>query len=51
MSRPVLKDAKAHYITYSITIRAANKEQGIEKEVVTTKMPKFIDGGLKEFLE
>uniref|UniRef100_H3HA67 Reverse transcriptase domain-containing protein n=1 Tax=Phytophthora ramorum TaxID=164328 RepID=H3HA67_PHYRM len=51
MSRPALKDDKERYLTYSITVRAANKEQGIEEEVVTKKMPKFIDGGPKDFLE
>ncbi|KAE8988479.1 hypothetical protein PR001_g22029, partial [Phytophthora rubi] len=51
MSRPALKDDKERYLTYSITVRAANKEQGIEEEVVTKKIPKFIDGGPKDFLE
>ncbi|KAG6616634.1 Pol protein [Phytophthora cinnamomi] len=45
MSRPALKDDKERYLTYSITVCAATKEQGIEEEVVTEKMPKFIDGG------
>lgn len=39
MSRPVLKDDKEHYRTYLITVRAANKEPGIEEEVVTTRIP------------
>ncbi|KAJ8552380.1 hypothetical protein ON010_g10166 [Phytophthora cinnamomi] len=51
MSRPALKDDKERYLTYSITVRAANKEQGIEEEVVTKKMPKFLDGGPMNFLE
>lgn len=45
------KDDKERYVTYSIVVRAANKDKGIEEEVVTKKMTKFIDGGPKDFLE
>ncbi|KAG6623058.1 Pol Polyprotein [Phytophthora cinnamomi] len=51
MSRSTHKDDKERYLTYSITVRAANKDKGIEEEVVTKKMPKFIDGGPKDFLD
>ncbi|KAJ8576508.1 hypothetical protein ON010_g2704 [Phytophthora cinnamomi] len=51
MSGSAKKDHKERYNTYSITGRAANKEKGIEEEVVTKKMAKFIDGGPKDFLE
>ncbi|EGZ16505.1 hypothetical protein PHYSODRAFT_330575 [Phytophthora sojae] len=51
MSGSTNKDDKERYLTYSITVRAANKEKGIEEEVVTKKMAKFIDGGPKDFLE
>ncbi|KAJ8566165.1 hypothetical protein ON010_g6960 [Phytophthora cinnamomi] len=42
---------KERYLTYSITVRAANKEKGIEEEVVTKKMANFINGGPTDFLE
>uniref|UniRef100_H3GLP3 Uncharacterized protein n=1 Tax=Phytophthora ramorum TaxID=164328 RepID=H3GLP3_PHYRM len=45
------KDDKGRYLTYSITVRAANKEEGIEEEVVTKNMPKFIDGDPKDVLD
>ncbi|KAE9035948.1 hypothetical protein PR002_g7316 [Phytophthora rubi] len=45
------KDDKELYLTYSIVVRHADKEMGIEEEIVTKKMPKFIDGGPKDFLE
>ncbi|KAG6616161.1 Retrotransposable element [Phytophthora cinnamomi] len=53
MSRPALKPKvnKERYLTYSIVVRAADKEKGIEEEVVTKKMAKFIDGEPKDFLE
>lgn len=51
MSRPAEKDDKERYLTYSITIRAANAELGLAAEVVTKKMPKFADGSPKDFLE
>ncbi|KAE9047513.1 hypothetical protein PR002_g993 [Phytophthora rubi] len=35
------KDAKERYLTYSITVRPADKEKGVEEEVVAKKMPKF----------
>ncbi|KAE9354984.1 hypothetical protein PR003_g3062 [Phytophthora rubi] len=45
------KDDKELYLTYSIVVRHADKEMGIEEEIVTKKMPKFIDGGPKDFLD
>ncbi|KAE9350615.1 hypothetical protein PF008_g6341 [Phytophthora fragariae] len=45
------KDDKELYLTYSIVVRHADKEMGIEEVIVTKKMPKFIDGGPKDFLE
>jgi hypothetical protein len=45
------KDDKELYLTYSIVVRHADKEKGVEEEIVTKKMPKFIDGGPKDFLE
>ncbi|GMF29928.1 unnamed protein product [Phytophthora lilii] len=51
MSRSTKKDDKERYLAYSITVRAADKAKEIEEEVVTKKMPKFIDGGPQDFLE
>ncbi|GMF29537.1 unnamed protein product [Phytophthora lilii] len=51
MSRSTKKDDKERYLTYSITVRAADKAKEIEEEVVTKTMPKFIDGGPQDFLE
>ncbi|KAE8902387.1 hypothetical protein PF003_g13426 [Phytophthora fragariae] len=45
------KDDKQLYLTYSIVVRHADKKKGNEEEIVTKKMPKFIDGGPKDFLE
>ncbi|GMF18061.1 unnamed protein product [Phytophthora lilii] len=50
MSRSTKKDYKERYLT-TITVRAADKVKEIEEEVVTKKMPKFIDGGPQDFLE
>ncbi|GMF26417.1 unnamed protein product [Phytophthora lilii] len=51
MSRSTKQDDKERYLTYSITVRAADKAKDIEEEVVTKTMPKFIDGGPQDFLE
>lgn len=45
------KDDKELYLTYSIVVRPADREHGVEEDIVTKKMPKFIDGGPKDFLE
>ncbi|KAE8908525.1 hypothetical protein PF005_g16556 [Phytophthora fragariae] len=51
LSGSTKKNDNERYLTYSITVRAANKEKDIEEEVVTKKMAKFIDGGPIDFLE
>ncbi|GMF31404.1 unnamed protein product [Phytophthora fragariaefolia] len=51
MSGSTKKDDKERYLTDSIAVRAANRDKGIEEEVVTKKMAKFIDGGPTDFLE
>lgn len=49
MSRSTEKDDKERYLTCSITVRAADKAKEIKEEVVTKKMPKFNEGGPKDF--
>ncbi|KAE9071175.1 hypothetical protein PF010_g25979 [Phytophthora fragariae] len=50
-SRSTEKDDKERYLTYSITVRAADKAKEIKEEVVTKKMPNFNEGGPKDFLD
>ncbi|KAG2993916.1 hypothetical protein PC121_g10037 [Phytophthora cactorum] len=51
MSSSSKNDDKERYLTYSIALRAANKEKEIKEEVMTKTMPKFIDSGPQDFLE
>ncbi|ETP50607.1 hypothetical protein F442_04125, partial [Phytophthora nicotianae P10297] len=51
MSRSTTKDDKERYLTYSITVRPASQETGVQEEVVTKKMATFIEGGSKDFLD
>ncbi|EGZ29186.1 hypothetical protein PHYSODRAFT_246297 [Phytophthora sojae] len=51
MNRSKDKDDKERYLTYSITVKHGDMDKGTQDGVVTKKMPKFTDGGTKEFLE